>query len=75
MYSVMEKLTGIEEGCLNILFETFLLENLWYIFYEIKAEKELKDFFNKNSSSIKNTCIPCCFLLLAQTKHLAHGPN
>ena len=45
MYSVMEKLTGIEEGCLNILFETFLLENLRYIFYEIKAEKELKDIF------------------------------
>ena len=39
MFSVVEKLTSMEEECLNILFETFFLDNLRRKFYKIKAEK------------------------------------
>ena len=39
MYSVIAKLTGLDKGCLEILFETFALENIKYVFYEIRDEK------------------------------------
>lgn len=39
MYSVIAKLTGLDKGCLEILFETFALENLRYVFYEIRDER------------------------------------
>ena len=39
MYSVIAKLTGLDKGCLEILFETFALENIKCVFYEIRDEK------------------------------------
>ena len=39
MYSIIAKLTGLDKGCLEILFETFALENLRYVFYKIRDER------------------------------------
>ena len=40
MYSVVKKLTGMDDNCLKVLYEIFMLENLVQKCYKLKAEKD-----------------------------------